>query len=108
MFRKDSRAKKEKELIKVLDILLQASDRNSFRKGRQIFSDPELEGFTLDQARSSRQAPPSGELDGFARDEICERTGFETRKSEECQVSYEILNKNQENCLLVGGERNRV
>ena len=81
----------DSDLIKVLDVLLEIKEKNEIRRGRQqeIFSDPELEGFTLEQPRSGRQISSSLEDDllGFERDEICERTGFETRKREECQVS---------------------
>ena len=82
----------------MLDLLLEYKDTYSAdtqgtheRQGRQLlFNDPELDGFTLDQERTQRQASSSSQLEeellGFERDEICERTGFETRKSEECQV----------------------
>ena len=92
----------DQDLIKVLDLLLEYKETHSAdpgeadtrqgRQGRQlVFNDPELDGFTLDQERTQRQASSSSsqleeELLGFERDEICERTGFETRKSEECQV----------------------
>lgn len=59
------------------------------RQSRQFDFDPELEGFTIDETRTARQTASSSleeELLGFERDEICERTGFESRKREECKV----------------------
>lgn len=87
-----SRRDRDRNLLKVLDILLEVSERQ--RQSRQFgledsqpeSTDPELEGFTIDQERSGRQASVNDDaLQGFERDEICERTGFETRKREECQ-----------------------
>ena len=59
------------------------------RQSRQFELDQELEGFTIDETRTARQTSAASleeELLGFERDEICERTGFESRKREECKV----------------------
>ena len=108
--------KKERDLLKVLDLLLEVSEKKGFRRGRQFpkespelagftrvnldgsgrglefLANPELKGFTLDQERTGRQALSDDDLKGlgFEREEICEVTGFESKTQEECQVSYNL------------------
>ena len=65
-----SRLKKnERDLLKVLDVLLEATERRkSLRRGRQFEDDPELAGFVLDQKRTTRQSSALDEsLQGFER-----------------------------------------
>ena len=65
-----SRLKKnERDLLKVLDVLLEATERRkSLRRGRQFEDDPELAGFVLDQKRTTRQSTALDDnLQGFER-----------------------------------------
>ena len=65
-----SRLKKnERDLLKVLDVLLEATERRkSLRRGRQFEDDPELAGFVLDQKRTTRQSSALDDnLQGFER-----------------------------------------
>ena len=61
--------KNERDLLKVLDVLLEASEkRKNLRRGRQFGADPELKGFVLDQKRTSRQSSALDDnLQGFER-----------------------------------------
>ena len=65
-----SRLKKnERDLLKVLDVLLEVTERRkSLRRGRQFEDDPELAGFVLDQKRTTRQSSALDDsLQGFER-----------------------------------------
>jgi len=75
--KRDQRSSKEdiqeKKVLEALNILLSETDKNRpqqtrTRKGRQL---------------------GAGSLDGFQQDEVCEQTGFETRKREECNEKFE-------------------
>ena len=61
--------KNERDLLKVLDVLLEATERRkSLRRGRQFEDDPELAGFVLDQKRTTRQSSALDDnLQGFER-----------------------------------------
>ena len=61
--------KNERDLLKVLDVLLEATEkRKTLRRGRQFGADPELKGFVLDQKRTSRQTSALDDnLQGFER-----------------------------------------
>ena len=61
--------KNERDLLKVLDVLLEATEkRKNRRRGRQFGDDPELAGFILDQQRTTRQSSSRDDsLQGFER-----------------------------------------
>ena len=61
--------KDDRVLLRVLDVLLEATERrNKLRRGRQFEDEPELEGFVLDQTRTARQSfSPEDNLQGFER-----------------------------------------
>ena len=87
--------------MKALDILIgdpRTNNRNTFpvRRGRQL---AELSGFTNQETRRERQTTGL-DLEGFREDEVCEVTGFESRKREECQVS-EIVKEEEDNDMVL-------
>ena len=63
----------EDELVEALEFFLSEKEDTDF-KTRKL--------------RRGRQSAPDG-LAGFQQDEICEQTGFETRKREECDEVIE-------------------
>ena len=73
----------ERDLLKALDILL---ERQTDRSQSKFSTLSELRGSARQEARRGRQTEDE-DLEGFLPEETCERTGTESRKREECQVT---------------------
>ena len=73
----------ERDLLKALDILL---ERQTDRSQSKFSTLSELRGSARQEARRGRQTEDE-DLEGFQPEETCERTGTESRKREECQVT---------------------
>ena len=73
----------ERDLLRALDILL---ERQTDRSQSKFSTLSELRGSARQEARRGRQTEDE-DLEGFQPEETCERTGTESRKREECQVT---------------------